>query len=427
MVCYITGCGDKNKAFHDVTMNSTNSVDLYLNEVTTESFNTAMAFGMLSNVSNENGEENSVIAPGSQVTYGTGEILTADSGHVSSGYILIGTFLFLIVLLTIVGNVLVVVAVIMNKKLRSVSNLFIVSLSLADLLVGTIVMIPAALVEIFQEWILAETFCSIWAGFDVMLSSASILNVCLISLDRYIAIMSPLRYRVLVTYKRALGMLAVAWGISVLASFIPLQTGLHNPELPSLTNLTLLTDVPMCLFIPSLIYVLIASTVTILLPITIALVLYYRVSQEAKRQACFVGLLIAPSNMLLGTKIANKHIREPFTRKATVTLGIIVGAYVVTWTPFLVTNIIDAICRCVPPKLFGGFVWLGWCNSLINPIIYPLFMRDFRKVYISTFFKFCPCKTIKGVKNDKVFYREFEITRTSTCIKSNVDELDHKV
>ena len=409
-------------------MNSTNDIDWYLNEETTETINTVMAFGVVGNVSNENGDVNVVIAPDSQVTFGTEEILTAaEEGHVSSGYILIGTFLFLIVLLTIVGNVLVVVAVIMNKKLRSVSNLFIVSLSLADLLVGTIVMIPAALIEIFQEWILAETFCSIWAGFDVMLSSASILNVCLISLDRYIAIMSPLRYKVLMTYRRALGMLAVAWGISVLASFIPLQTGLHNPDLPSLTNLTLLTDVPMCLFIPSLIYVLIASTVTILLPITIALVLYYRVSQEAKRQACFVGLLIAPSNMLLGTKIATKHIREPFTRKATVTLGIIVGAYVVTWTPFLVTNIVDAICRCVPPKLFGGFVWLGWCNSLINPIIYPLFMRDFRKVYITAFFKFCPCKTIKSVKNDKVFYREFEITRTSTCIKSNMDELDHKV
>lgn len=393
--------------------------------ITTERTAESMAFIVISNSSDNEGVADSITGLSVQTTSTNLQILTAEEQRVSSGYVLIGTFLFLIISLTIIGNLLVCIAVAMNKKLRSVSNMFIVSLSLADLLVGTIVMIPAAISEIFQEWILAESFCSVWAGFDVMLSSASILNVCLISLDRYIAIMSPLRYKVLMTYKRAFGMLAVAWGIAVVASFIPLQTGLHNPDLPSLTNLTLLSDVPVCLFIPSLIYVLIASTVTILLPITIALILYYRVSKEAKRQACFVGVLIAPSNMLLGAKIANKHIREPFTRKATVTLGIIVGAYVVTWTPFLVTNIIDAACRCVPPKLFGSFVWLGWCNSLINPIIYPFFMRDFRKVYLTTFYQICPCKTLKKVKKDKIFYRESEITRTS--LKTNFEETDHKV
>ena len=393
-------------------------------EITTETVAESMAFSIVSNLTESESAENTFAGLSTQIT-STNEQRLVKGGHVTSGNVLIGIFLFLIIFLTIAGNTLVCLAVLMNRKLRSVSNIFIVSLSLADLLVGTIVMIPAALSEIFQEWILAESFCSIWAGFDVMFSSASVLNVCLISLDRYIAVMSPLRYKVLVTHKRAIAMLAVAWGIAVLASFIPLQTGLHNPDIPSLTNLTLLSDVPQCLFIPSLIYVIIASTVTILLPIIIALILYYRVSKEAKRQACFVGVLITPSNMLLGAKMANKHIREPFTRKATITLGIIVGAYVVTWTPFLVTNLTDAICRCVPPKVFGSFVWLGYCNSLVNPIIYPLFMRDFRKIYIAGFLKICPCKVIAKVKRDKIFYRDSEITRAS--IKTNLDEIDHRV
>jgi hypothetical protein len=55
-------------------------------------------------------------------------------------------------------------------------------------LVGTIVMIPAALNEIFGEWICHLAFCSIWVSFDVMLCSASVLNVCLISIDRYVSI-----------------------------------------------------------------------------------------------------------------------------------------------------------------------------------------------------------------------------------------------
>ncbi|XP_052777745.1 5-hydroxytryptamine receptor 6-like [Mya arenaria] len=326
--------------------------------------------------------------------------------QVLPGSIVTGVVLFFIAALTITGNIMVFAAVIFNKKLRSVSNLFIMSLSMADLLLGTVVMIPATLNEIFGRWILASGFCVVWAGFDVMLCSASVLNVCLISLDRYIAVMSPLRYKVIVTHRRAFAMIAVAWAIAICASFIPLGTGIHNPDLPTLTNLTFLTETPQCLFIPSLTFVLIASTVTILLPIIVAFGLYYRVSKEAKRQACFIGVLIAPSNMLLGAKVANKHIREPFTRKATITLGIIVGAYVVTWAPFLITNILEALCTCVHAKLFSAFVWLGYCNSLINPIIYPFFIRDFRNVYLTALFNVCPCLTfLQKYKRDRVFFQ----------------------
>ncbi|XP_052777747.1 5-hydroxytryptamine receptor 6-like [Mya arenaria] len=343
--------------------------------------------------------------------------------QVLPGSIVTGVALFFIAALTITGNIMVFVAVIFNKKLRSVSNLFIMSLSMADLLLGTVVMIPATLNEIFGRWILASGFCVVWAGFDVMLCSASVLNVCLISLDRYIAVMSPLRYKVLVTHRRAFAMIAVAWAIAICASFIPLGTGIHNPDLPTLTNLTFLTETPQCLFIPSLTFVLIASTVTILLPIIVAFGLYYRVSKEAKRQACFVGVLIAPSNMLLGAKVANKHIREPFTRKATITLGIIVGAYVVTWAPFLITNILEALCTCVHAKLFSAFVWLGYCNSLINPIIYPFFIRDFRNVYLTALFNVCPCLTfLQKYKRDRVFFQnsmEF-VKRSSGPTENNL-------
>ncbi|XP_069111054.1 5-hydroxytryptamine receptor 6-like [Argopecten irradians] len=318
--------------------------------------------------------------------------------------VFIGIILFLLVILTVTGNVIVLIAVFSNRKLRTVSNMFIVSLSLTDLFVGTIVMIPAALNEIFGEWLLAREFCSIWVSFDVMLTSASILNVCLISIDRYIAIMTPLRYRSLMTNRRAILMLSVVWGIAILSSFVPVESGLHNPELSSLENLTLFSDQPQCIFVVSFPYAVIAGSVTILLPIIVALTLYWRVSNEAKRQAFLVGSLIAAGNVLLGQHVAAKHIREPFTRKATVTLGIIVGAFVVTWTPFLIANNIDAYLHVIPVKVFTAFVWLGYCNSLINPIIYPLFMRDFRKVYKSMFTKCCPyVKKIKSIRKDKVY------------------------
>ena len=335
------------------------------------------------------------------------DVRVYDVENIEGGKIALGTFLFIIVLFTIAGNLMVIFAVLLTRKLRTVSNLFIVSLSLADLLLGTVVMIPATLNEVFGQWILAKTFCVIWASFDVMLCSASVLNICLISLDRYIAILSPLRYKMIVTYRKAFLLLTLSWFIAISMSFIPLTTGLHNPGVPSLTDLTFISDTPQCMFIPSLIFVIIVSTVTILIPIIVSFVLYYRVSQEAKRQARFVGLLIAPTNMLLGAKVSNKHIREPFSRKATITLGIIVGAYVVTWAPFLVTNLVDAICKCVPGKLFTAFVWLGYCNSFINPIIYPFFMRDFRKVYSEALFAMCPSFTfLQKFRRDKIFFKD---------------------
>lgn len=339
-------------------------------------------------------------------------ISTAVKSVIPFANIGIGCVLFLIITVTIVGNVVVLIAVILNKKLRTVSNMFILSLSLTDLFVGTVVMIPAAINEIFGEWIMHHAFCSIWVSFDVMLTSASVLNVCLISIDRYVSIMTPLRYKTIITHRRALYMLLAAWGIAIFSSFVPIENGLHNPSLLTLENLTLVSERPKCIFVVSLPYAFAASTITILIPIVIALVLYYRVSKEAKRQALFVGTLMVTTNVLLGKNMTSKTIREPFTHKATVTLGIIVVAYVLTWAPFFVTNITEAICKCVPGKLFISFVWLGYCNSLINPIIYPLFMRDFRKVYVNFIRRCCPyVKAIKYFQDSPKFCKQFPLHR----------------
>ncbi|XP_062574573.1 5-hydroxytryptamine receptor 6-like [Saccostrea cucullata] len=330
----------------------------------------------------------------------------ANSFHANAETIVLGVFLFLLIFLTILGNSLVLLAMIVKKKLRTVSNMFIVSLSLTDFLLGSIVMIPSALQIIFQEWIFQHEFCSVWVSFDVMLSSASVLNVCLISIDRYISILTPLRYKTVMTFQKAFLMLIIAWSIAILSSFVPIMNGLHNPDVPSLKNLTLFSSTPQCLFIISGIYGVIATPVTILCPIIIAIVLYYRVSKEAKRQAFFVGTLLTPGNVLLRQHVPAKHLREPLTRKATVTLGTIVGAYVTTWSPFLCANIVEGFCQCIPGKLFTAFVWLGYCNSLINPIIYPLFMKDFRKVYVLALSKCCPF--LHKIKHFRIEHKLYE-------------------
>uniref|UniRef100_G1P7W9 G-protein coupled receptors family 1 profile domain-containing protein n=1 Tax=Myotis lucifugus TaxID=59463 RepID=G1P7W9_MYOLU len=76
-------------------------------------------------------------------------------------------------------------------------------------------------------------------------------------------------------------------------------------------------------------------------------------------------------------RLATKHSRKAL--KASLTLGILLGMFFVTWLPFFVANIAQAVCDCVSPGLFDVLTWLGYCNSTMNPIIYPLFMRDFKR------------------------------------------------
>lgn len=44
-----------------------------------------------------------------------------------------------------------------------------------------------------------------------------------------------------------------------------------------------------------------------------------------------------------------------------------------------VPPLLQAVCDCISPGLFDGLTWLGYCNSAMNPIVYPLFMRDFKR------------------------------------------------
>jgi len=90
----------------------------------------------------------------------------------------------LIVIGTIVGNILVCTAVVIVRRLRTPSNLLIVSLAVSDLLVAVLVMPLAAAYEATGNWEHGQPVCDMWTSLDVMLCTASILNLCAISIDR---------------------------------------------------------------------------------------------------------------------------------------------------------------------------------------------------------------------------------------------------
>jgi len=98
-----------------------------------------------------------------------------------------------LIFLSIAGNVLVCLAIYTERGLRRVGNLFLASLAIADLFVAALVMSLAAFNDLLGYWLFGPRLCDTWIAFDVMCSTASILNLCAISLDRYINIKDPLR------------------------------------------------------------------------------------------------------------------------------------------------------------------------------------------------------------------------------------------
>ncbi|KAM4871647.1 5-hydroxytryptamine receptor 6 [Thomomys bottae] len=302
--------------------------------------------------------------------------------------------LCVVIALTAAANLLLIALICTQPALRHTSNFFLVSLFTSDLMVGLVVMPPAMLNALYGRWVLARGLCRLWAAFDVMCCSASILNLCLISLDRYLLILSPLRYKLRMTPARALGLISAAWSLAALASFLPLLLGWHELGLPR-------PPTPgQCRLLASLPFVLVASGLTFFLPSGAICFTYCRILLAARKQAVQVASLTTgiagqasetlqvPRTVHPGVdsrRLATRHSKKAL--KASLTLGVLLSMFFVTWLPFFLANIAQAVCDCISPGLFDVLTWLGYCNSTMNPIIYPLFMRDFKRALG----RFLPC------------------------------------
>ncbi|NXI34937.1 DRD2 protein, partial [Galbula dea] len=179
--------------------------------------------------------------------------------------------LTLLIFVIVFGNVLVCMAVSREKALQTTTNYLIVSLAVADLLVATLVMPWVVYLEVVGEWRFSRIHCDIFVTLDVMMCTASILNLCAISIDRYTAVAMPMLYNTGYSSKRRVTvMIAVVWVLSFAIS-CPLLFGLNN------------TDEKECI-IANPAFVVYSSIVSFYVPFIVTLLVYVQIYIVLRRR-----------------------------------------------------------------------------------------------------------------------------------------------
>ncbi|XP_020310210.1 5-hydroxytryptamine receptor 7-like [Oncorhynchus kisutch] len=333
--------------------------------------------------------------------------------------VFIGAILTTLTLFTICGNLLVVISVCFVKKLRQPSNYLIVSLAVADLSIALAVMPFVSITDLIGgQWVFGRVFCNVFIAMDVMCCTASIMTLCVISIDRYLGITKPLTYPMRQNGCCMAKMVLSVWLLSASITLPPLFGWAQN-----------VNDNKVCLISQDFGYTIYSTSVAFYIPVSVMLIMYYRIYRAAKLSAakhtitgfprvgeeaergeeeeameeqeeeedsvdCVSAALRLHREVEECTRFSrlmrsNRRNMSIFKReqKAAATLGIVVGAFSVCWMPFfLLSTARPFICRadcpsCVPLWVERTLLWLGYANSLLNPFIYAFFNRDLRTTY----------------------------------------------
>ncbi|XP_018331973.1 octopamine receptor beta-2R [Agrilus planipennis] len=318
-----------------------------------------------------------------------------------------------IIISAILGNLLVIVSVMRHKKLRIITNYFVVSLALADMLVAMVAMTFNFLNQVYGKWVFGYFMCDFWNSMDVYFSTASILHLCCISVDRYYAIVKPLRYPINMTKRVVAIMLVCTWVCPAVISFVPIFKGWYTTQ----GHQEFRKQHPdICDFRVNKPYAVISSSISFWIPCTIMVFTYLAIFREANRQEKELynrhgnALLLHQNNtngdMLSNSGGSSKNLtlhevnqdlhhtptkernlmKLKREHKAARTLGIIMGAFILCWLPFFLWYVITSLCDwCETPEIVIAIVfWIGYFNSSLNPLIYAYFNRDFREAFKNT-------------------------------------------
>lgn len=282
--------------------------------------------------------------------------------------------LLAVLIMTVFGNVVVVLFITKTNSLKSMANnQCLVSLSLADFLVGLLVMPCAIDGVIAGRWRCGKTWSQLNAFGNFCFCISSIMHLLMLSIDRYIALIyRPLTYEVFMTNTRATCLCVTLWcyafvwalpplfGVSSYECFIP-YIGECKPTDWSKDG-------------ASFVFALSVVSGTYGMALLVMVYVYWKIALVVRSQARRIA-----STAVLSSENTSPHITTTKAMKGVMTLLIVIGTYLVCWSPYCV-NLFIEIAR---GKKTSGSVsiiamFIGFANSACNPVIYTIRYRRFR-------------------------------------------------
>ncbi|CAL8392252.1 unnamed protein product [Gadus morhua 'NCC'] len=338
-------------------------------------------------------------------------------------------FLSPLALATAVLNGGVMAAICSTKKLHLPANYLICSLAFTDFLVAALVMPPAALYVASGAWRLGSAACEAWLSVDMTCCTCSILHLCAIALDRYWAVTkATAEYARRKSARRVALMIAAAWLVSVFISLPPLFWRRGGGRAAVAVDDG--GDEGQCVIRHDHVGYTVYSTLgAFYVPMAVILVLYRSIYRAARtlyqkrgsssrnlrnlgsqssmdrcrgqqppqpqppRAFCVsdAGLTTVDTLRAGVRSVSDGELTEGRSqqggasrreRKAAGILGLILGAFVLCWLPFFLKELLVGLRLAQPsPRVSDVLAWLGYANSLVNPLLYTSFNDDYKRAF----------------------------------------------
>ncbi|XP_068185927.1 trace amine-associated receptor 13c-like [Antennarius striatus] len=273
--------------------------------------------------------------------------------------------LSVISVVTVILNQLVIISISHFRQLHTPTNLLLLSLAVSDFFVGLLVM-PIEILQTGGCWILGTVICGVFHYYSFILTSASVGNMVLISVDRYVAICDPLCYSRKVTVRRVELCVGLCWACSVFYNGVILMDFLNNPDRYN-------SCYGECVVVITLINGAVDILVTFIGPVTVIIILYMRVFVVAVSQARAMR-----SHVTSVTQQRSVCVTKKSERKAARTLGIVVVLFIMCFCPYYYPSFAGQDYSS-SEEVSVVTLWLLYFNSCINPVVYALFYPWFRK------------------------------------------------
>ncbi|XP_077076855.1 trace amine-associated receptor 13c-like [Siphateles boraxobius] len=270
-----------------------------------------------------------------------------------------------VALLTVCGNLLVIISVSHFKQLHTPANILILSLAASDLLVGVFVM-PLHLSWLIEScWISGQEMCSVFNFVTFQATSVSVHTVALIAVDRFLALHSPFFY----SEKISPTVICIAtlfnWLFSLLYNFTVLFIN---------GNFTVMCPGE-CLYIVDGVSSLIDLLVVFLMPCTLIIILYTHVFVIARKHVTAIRAL-----QVHNSKESSKNrVSDKSERKAALALGILVFVFLLCLLPYYIFSLTNFLRDDSFSNVINSVLILFYLNSSINPLIYAMLYPWFKK------------------------------------------------